>query len=31
MFIDVMPEMPSLSPQDIERAEEYVATVVARI
>ena len=30
-FIDVLPEMPTLSPQDIERAEEYLATVVARI
>ena len=30
-FVDVIPEMPSLSPQDIERAEEYLATVLARI
>jgi aminoglycoside phosphotransferase (APT) family kinase protein len=30
-FVDVLPEMPSLSPQDIERAEKYLATVVARI
>jgi aminoglycoside phosphotransferase (APT) family kinase protein len=30
-FVDVLPEMPSLSSQDIERAEEYLATVVARI
>jgi aminoglycoside phosphotransferase (APT) family kinase protein len=30
-FVDVLPEMPSLSPQDIQRAEEYLATVVAGI
>jgi aminoglycoside phosphotransferase (APT) family kinase protein len=29
-FVDVLPEMSSLPPQDIERAEEYLAAVIAR-